>query len=257
MDGKPLDELYAALGTTAQGLSAATAAERRRTNGPNLIDPPQRRRLFVGFLRRFANPLVLILLFAAAIAALTREQASFLIISTIVLLSVLIDFVQEHRAEAAVEALRSRVALRVRVLRDRQPTELAATDLVVGDVVLLAAGDLVPADCRLIEARDLFVNEALLTGESYPAAKNAEAALNAEAATPADCVFMGSSVVSGTARALITAAGRATRLGGIAGALRREPPPTAFTLGIRRFGMLIVRLTTLLVLFVLLVNILF
>jgi Mg2+-importing ATPase len=257
MAGAPLDALYASLHASPEGLSAAEAAERRRTNGPNLIDPPRRRRLAVEFLRRFANPLVLILLVAAAIAALMREQASFLIISTIVLLSVLIDFVQEHRAEAAVEALRSRVALRVRVLRDQRPTELAAADLVVGDAVMLAAGDLVPADCRLIEARDLFVNEALLTGESYPAAKNVAAPANADAATPANSLFMGSSVISGTARAIVTATGRATRLGGIAGTLRKEPPPTAFTLGIRRFGLLIVRLTMLLVLFVLLVNILF
>jgi P-type Mg2+ transporter len=252
-------ELYVALQTSLKGLSTAEAAKRHEAQGPNLIEEPKRQRLLLGLLRRFANPLVLILLFAASIAALTHEQVSFLIIATIVILSVLIDFVQEHRAETAAEALRKRVALRVRVMRDGTPQDLPTTDLVTGDIVLLLAGSLVPADCRLIEARDLFVNEALLTGEPYPVEKDASDAWPGvvDTSTPKNEVFMGSSVVSGTARALVIATGRATRLGAIAGALRKEPPPTAFTLGIRSFGMLIVRLTVLLVLFVLLINLLF
>lgn len=256
---QPLDGLYVALGTSADGLSTEEAADRQTTQGPNLVEGPRRGRIILGLLRRFTNPLILILLFAAAIAALSGERASFLIIATIVILSVLIDFVQEHRADTAAEALRQRVALRVQVMRDGRDQELPAAELVTGDVVGLSAGDLVPADCRLIESRDLFVNEALLTGESYPSEKNAAAAPNrdAEGATPDNGVFMGCSVVSGTARALVVATGRATRLGAITGTLQREPPPTAFALGIRRFGLLIVRITVLLVLFVLLVNLLF
>ncbi len=255
---RPLRDVFAALSTSADGLSTREADARCIVHGPNLLDEPQRRRLVLDILKRFTNPLVLILLFAAAIAALTQEHASFLIITTIVTLSVLIDLVQEHRAQAAAEALRRRVALNVEVVRDGSAQTLPAADLVPGDVVKLSAGDLVPADCRLIEARDLFVNEALLTGEPYPAEKNAGITPDqaSEAPMPADGVFMGSSVVSGTARALIVATGRATRLGAIAGALRKEPPPTAFTLGLRRFGVLIVRLTVLLVLFTLLVNLL-
>ncbi|OHV78453.1 magnesium-translocating P-type ATPase [Ensifer sp. LCM 4579] len=256
---RPLGEVYAALRASPDGLSAVEADKRRQAQGPNLLEEPQRQRLILDLLRRFANPLVLILLFAASIAALTREEASFLIITTIVVLSVLIDFVQEHRAEAAAEALRQRVALSVRVMRDGRTMDLPAADLVNGDVVLLSAGNLVPADCRLIEASDLFVNEALLTGEPYPVEKNAKGASpeGEEASTPDNGVFMGSSVVSGMARALVVATGQATRLGAIVGALHKEPPPTAFTLGIRRFGMLIVRLTVFLVLFVLLINLLF
>jgi len=109
----------------------------------------------------------------------------------------------------------------------------------------------------LIEARDLYVNEALLTGEPYPVEKRAHGSEDAGAATPTNCVFKGSSVISGTARAVVVATGRATRIGAIAGALRKEPPPTAFSLGIRRFGMLLLRLTVSLVVFVLLVNLLF
>ena len=254
---QPLPDVCAALRTSSEGLSAAEAADRRKSHGPNLIERPQQRRVIVGLLRRFANPLVLILVFAALVAALSREEASFLIIASVVFLSILIDFVQEHRAETAAEALRQRVALRVEVVRDGKPASLPAADLVPGDVILLSAGDLISADCRLIEARDLFVNEALLTGEPYPVEKSASGAPREDAATSGNGVFMGASVVSGTARALVVATGRATRLGSIAGALQREPPPTAFTLGVRRFGMLIVRLTVLLVLFALLVNLLF
>jgi Mg2+-importing ATPase len=126
---------------------------------------------------------------------------------------------------------------------------------VPGDVVLLCAGDLVPADCRLISSKDLYVNEALLTGESYPAEKT-ENAPPGDRSAPANGVFMGTSVVSGAARALVVATGRSTQIGAIASSLRKEPPPTAFALGIRDFGMLILRLTTLLVLFVMLVNLL-
>jgi Mg2+-importing ATPase len=256
----PLIEALAAVGASAEGLASADAARRLSATGPNRLDERPKSRLIFGFLSRFGNPLVLILLAAAAVSAATHEPASFFIITTVVLLSVTLDFAQEQRAEKAAEKLRERVALRVRVLRDRQPRSLAAADLVPGDVVLLAAGDLIPADCRLIEAKDLFVNEALLTGESYPAEKHARDALTgeeAEASVPVNAALMGSSVVSGTAKAVVVATGRATQIGGIARSLQREPPPTAFALGIRDFGMLIVRLTVLLVLFVLLINLLF
>ncbi|PTM98533.1 magnesium-translocating P-type ATPase [Mycoplana dimorpha] len=259
MWGRPWDEVYADLRASADGLSMADAAARLAAQGPNLLEEPGHQHLLLGLLKRFTNPLVLVLLFAASVAAVTHEHASALIIGTIVVLSVLIDYVQEHRAETAAEALRQRVALSVEVLRDGHHQNLPAAALVPGDVVLLSAGNLVPADCRLIKAEDLFVNEALLTGEPYPVEKDARnaPAADEQASTPDNGVFMGCSVVSGTAQALVVATGRATRIGDIAGALRKEPPPTAFTYGIRSFGMLIVRLTVLLVLFVLLVNLLF
>lgn len=242
-----------------QGLSSAEAAARLARQGPNTLEEMARSGWLSGVLRRFRNPLVVILLVAAAVSAATRDLASFIIITGIVALSIAIDVVQERRAEDAAAALRRRVALTVAVLRDGAARALPAAALVPGDVVLLAAGNLVPADCRLLAARDFFVDEALLTGEAFPAEKSA-ATSPAPAASggppPGDCVFMGSSVVSGTGRALVLATGRATRLGEIAASLSREAPPTAFTLGIHRFGMLIVRLTVLMVLFVLLASLL-
>lgn len=252
-------ELFRRLQTGPAGLSSDDAADRLRRTGPNQIEARPRRRLLLHLLRRFGNPLVLILLVAAAVSAVTRDPTSFIIITIIVLLSVLLDSLQEHRAEGAAERLRRQIALRVRVLRDGQPRDAPAAEIVPGDVVLLSAGDLVPADGRLIEAKDLFVNEAMLTGEPYPAEKEARDLLQDEraATVPVNGLFMGSSIVSGTAQAVIIAVGRATRLGKMAHALRKEPPPTAFTLGIRDFGLLIARITVLLVLFVMWVNLLF
>ena len=256
----PVAMVLERLGTHAEGLSSAEAAARLATQGPNQIADQPRRRLLLNFLARFRNPLILMLLAAAAVSAVTQDPTSFVIITTIVLLSVILDFVQEHRAEIAADKLRERVALRVSALRDGRVCDVAAAAIVPGDVVMLAAGDLVPADCRLVESKDLFVNEALLTGEAYPAEKQARDLTKDEAhdvAAPPNAVFMGSSVLSGTARAVVVATGRDTRLGGIAGVLASAPPPTAFAVGIKDFGMLIVRLTVLLVLFVLLVNLLF
>jgi Mg2+-importing ATPase len=256
----PVAVVLERLGTHAEGFLAAEAAARLATQGPNRIADQPRRRLLLSFLARFRNPLILMLLAAAAVSAVTQDPTSFVIITTIVLLSVILDFVQEHRAEIAADKLRERVALRVSALRDGRVCDVAAAVIVPGDVVMLAAGDLVPADCRLVESKDLFVNEALLTGEAYPAEKQARDLTKDEAhdvAAPPNAVFMGSSVLSGTARAVVVATGRDTRLGGIAGVLASAPPPTAFAVGIKDFGMLIVRLTVLLVLFVLLVNLLF
>lgn len=250
----------ARLGSGLEGLSSKEARSRLARQGLNRIAAQPRRRLVMDVLARFRNPLVLMLLVAAAVSAMTREPASFGIITFIVLLSVALDFVQEHRAAATADRLRERVALRVCTLRDGQARDVPAVEIVSGDIVMLAAGNLVPADCRLIESKDLFVNEALLTGESYPSEKRAVTLPDGEArvgATPPNAVFMGSSVISGTAKAVVVATGPATRLGGIAGALAKTAPPTAFALAIQNFGMLVVRLTVLLVLFVLLVNLLF
>jgi len=254
----PLSDLLASLHSAVTGLSGADAAAILRTIGPNRIDQAAPRRLLAAFIGRFSNPLILILLGAAGVSAFTGDVPSFGIISTIVLMSVVLDVVQEHRAENAAERLRNQVSLQATALRDGRPVEVPSAGIVPGDVVLLTAGDLVPADCRLIEARDLYVNEALLTGEPFPAAKEADAPHGAAAddAVPCNMVFMGSSVVSGTAKALVLATGRRAQLGTIAQQLRKPPPPSAFEVGIRDFGLMIVRVTVMLVLFVLLANLL-
>ena len=129
------------------------------------------KRLLLAFIERLSNPLVVILLFAAAVSAFTGDVPSFVVIAVIVLMSVILDVTQERQAQNAAERLREQVSLSVNALRDGQPVDIPAADIVPGDVFLLAAGDLIPADSRLIEARDLYVDEALLTGEAYPAEK--------------------------------------------------------------------------------------
>lgn len=256
---QPLDDLLRAFGADANGLSAEQAAQALERCGPNQIESAKRKRLLFDFLARFANPLVLILLFAAAISAFTGDMASFTIIGAIVLFSVVLDVAQDHQAQNAAERLREQVSLTATALRDGKASEVLAEDIAPGDVVLLGAGDLVPADARLIESKDLYVDEALLTGEAYPAEKivappDGAAAGAGEGAFPRNLVFMGSSIVSGSARALVFATGRATQIGDIAGALRKPAPPTAFALGIQKFGMMIVRATVFLVLFVVLIT---
>ena len=239
-----------------RGLSAEEAGARLERFGPNLFRARQERSLLRQYLSRFGNPLVIILLVASAVSAFTGEVADFLIIACIVLLSVTLDFVQEHRANAAAEKLRQSVSVRASVLRDGQTREIAVAEVVPGDVVLLSAGDLVPADARVLEARDFFVKQALLTGEPYPVEKRAETppATAVELAEAGNAVFMGTSVISGSARVLVVETGTRTAIGAIADSVTRAAAPTSFELGTRQFGLLIMRLTMLLVLFVLLVN---
>src|SRR6516164_188730 len=254
-----LADLERQLRTSRDGLSTAEAVARRARYGPNVLEERRRLSLPLKFLGRFRNPLVLILLVAGVIAALTGDLASCIIISTIVLISASLDTVQEHRAEEAAEHLKVEVALKEQVLRDGREVTVPGADLVPGDLVLLAAGDLVPADGRLLEARDFFVNEALLTGEADPAKKHArdEGLDSPEIASASNAAFMGSSVMNGSARLLVCSTGLRTQLGQISSTLRRAPPPSALDQGTHRFGLLIVRLTEILVLFVLLVNLLF
>jgi Mg2+-importing ATPase len=239
--------------TTFPGLSQAEAARRLVRYGPNRLRPHRERALLIQFLLRLRNPLVLILLIASIITALTGDAVGAALIGLIVMMSVTLDFVQEYRAGRAAERLAQRVAVTATALRDGVAREVPVSEIVPGDVVRLTAGDLAPADGRVLEARDFFVNQAQLTGESYPVEKRPAEDEDA-GGDEASVVFMGSSVVSGVATVLIERTGQDTELGKIADSLVNQPPPSAFERGTRRFGMLIMRLTMLLVLFTLLVN---
>jgi len=230
------------------GLSSAEAASRLAQFGPNVIGGRKRRAVIFEFLYHFRNPLVLILLVAGVFSAITGDTTSFVIINTIVLAGVLLDFIQEHRANRAAEKLSESVALQSRVIRDGKESMISAKEIVPGDVVLLSAGDLVPADGEILESRDFFVNEALLTGEPYPVEKSSTGDGDKKLAT------MGSSAMSGSARILVSKTGAATAVGQIARSLNKATPPSSFELGARQFGLMIMRLTVMLVLFVVLVN---
>lgn len=252
------DELVT-LKSSADGLSTDDATARLQLVGLNNATAVRSDPVWQQILRRFGNPLVLILLVASGLSAATGDVASFVIVLAIVLLSVALDFVQERRAHNTIEALRKSVAARSDVIRDGKTTQLLSESLVPGDVVLIAAGDLVPADARLISGHDLYVNQALLTGEPYPVEKqpiDLEQPVG-DLADATNAVFAGTSVISGNARILISRTGKASTLGALAASLVDRTPPTAFEIGIHKFGILIVRLTVLLVLFVLAVNLSF
>lgn len=250
-----LETLLKFYNATSNGLTSRDAAERLIHYGPNLFHPQRKNALLLQFLSKFANPLVIILIVASLISAFTGDIASFIIISIIVLMSVTLDFIQEYRAGKEAEKLRQSVTVHVQVLRDEKHQEIPIASLVPGDILLLASGDLIPGDGRILEAKDFFVNQALLTGEPYPVEKKAgELPDEAEILSASNAVLRGTSVVSGTAKILICNTGANTVLGDIADSLITKAPPNAFEQGTRNFGLLIMRLTIFLVLFVLLVN---
>jgi Mg2+-importing ATPase len=249
--------LYERTQSRADGLTSAEAAERFARFGPNRVSADARTRLAWKIWRRFSEPLVVILLVAAAIAGATGDVPSLAIILAVVGLSIVLDVVQEHRAEVAAEALKRSVAIHADVRRDQKVISIPVEEVVPGDVIKLRAGDLVPADGLVLESRNAHVNEALMTGEPYPAEKRVGPC---DAAVPADAfnaLFAGTSLVSGEATMLAVATGGATRFGGIARALAGNEQPSTFERGIHRLGLLIMRLTVLLTLFVLLVHLAF
>ncbi|HEU5100926.1 MAG TPA: magnesium-translocating P-type ATPase [Roseiflexaceae bacterium] len=253
---QPVDALLADLRSSAHGLSSTTARERLAQFGPNLLEARRRVTALGLLLAQLKSPLVLILVFAAAVSAVVQEWVDAAIVLTVVIGSTILSFAQEYRASTAVARLRARVHVRATVLRDGAQSTIPADEIVPGDVVLLAAGSLIPADGVLLDAKDCFANQAVLTGESFPVQKQPGlAAADASLSERTNCVFMGTSIRSGTAQALIVQTGPQTVFGQIAGRLSLRPPETEFERGIRHFGGLLTQIMLLLVLFVFAINV--
>ena len=199
---------------------------------------------------------MVILLVAATASLSLGDRVGGSIIIAMVMLSVLLNFFMEFQARHAIEAIRKQVATTAAVLRDGKEQELPIAVLVPGDIVRLNAGDLVPADARLIEAKDLHVRESALTGESLPVQKTVSdlPAGRHAVGDATNSVFLGTAVQTGMASVVIVSTGKKTAFGAIAERLAARPPETEFARGIRGFGLMITRVTLLLVLFVLLVN---
>ena len=254
----PENELLAELGSTPTGLTSEEAKARIERYGPNDISRIRRRPVLLQFLGHFRNLMVIILLIAALISVFVREITSALIIFFIVLASVALDFFQEYKAENAAELLRQKIITRATVSRDKVQRELPITDLVPGDVIALAAGDIVPADARVLTARDFFINQSALTGEPYPVEKSAGSEDPSKPLTEAgNYIFLGTSVVSGTATALVTRTGASTEFGKVAKSLVERPPETEFERGLKQFSYLMSRFVFFLVIFVFFINALF
>jgi P-type Mg2+ transporter len=251
-----ISEVPAHSPTRHKGLSQREAAERLRQFGPNDPAPRKHGALALELVLLFLNPLVIILLIASVISLIVGQTADAAIILVIAMLSVAINFIQTYRSERAVRKLREHVCLTATVLRDDSWQEIPRENIVPGDLVRLGAGDLVPADAGLLESRDLYVQQAALTGESMPAEKNTGASeTQTPAADSSNFVWLGTSVVSGTALARVTATGSRTSFGLISVKLRERTGETEFERGLRQFGMLIMRAVLFLVLFILVVRV--
>jgi Mg2+-importing ATPase len=248
-------ELSAALRSGQRGLSSENAAEQLRLVGPNSMEEARRLTALRLLLRQFESPLVLILIFGAVVSLALRQWVDAGIILSIVLGSTLLGFYQEYRASAAVEELKRRLALTCRVVRDGLEQTVPASAIVPGDVIVLSAGNLIPADGLVIEAEDFLVNEASLTGESFPVEKRpGTVPPETPVAGRVNAVYLGASVQSGTAKVLAVETGRRTAFGAIVARIKARPPETEFGRGIRQFGYLLIRVMVVIVLFVLIMN---
>ena len=238
------------------GLTTAEARDRLARWGPNEVVPPGRFGPLREILHFLANPLVLVLLAASTVSALLGQAFSAGVIAVMVALSVALNFVQSYNSQRAARRLRERVGQTATVVRDGAACTIPAREVVPGDVLHLSAGDLVPADGSLLVAKDLFLHEAALTGESLPTEKHAAAGPD-DSLLPGQSVLRGTSVVSGLGVARVVRTGSATEFGRVAAQLARRAPETEFERGTRQFGILIVQIVLVLTVFVFFVNALF
>ena len=245
-------DALAAVGATRGGLSSQEASARLTRYGPNELAEAGRGRLAI-LIAQLRSPLLGLLAVAAAVSIGVGERVDGGIILTIIVLSVGLAFVNESRSEGTLALLRERTGRRATALRDGKPVEIAAAELVPGDICLLQIGDVVPADLRLLEASELTVDESTLTGEAYPAHKAAEPE-DEPAAFHRNCAYLGTVVRSGGGLGVVAATGAETRLGSVAGRLSEQQPPTAFQRGLGSFAGLLARVTAVLTIFIFVVN---
>ncbi len=218
----PARKVLSALDTTASGLTSTEAARRLAVHGPNRLPEAPRRGPLMRLLLQFHHVLIYVLIVSAGVTAALGHWIDTGVILAVVLGNAIIGFIQEGRAETAMDAIRGMLAPRAAVLRDRRRQNIDAADLVCGDIVLLEAGDRVPADLRLLEARGLKAEEAVLTGESVPADKQTEpVAPDAALGDRSSMLFSGTLVVAGSARGVVVATGAATEIGQISGMIAR------------------------------------
>jgi Mg2+-importing ATPase len=237
------DQAVQIMESNERGLTEEEAADRLEKYGRNEISHTKRLNFFQDILRRCKSPLVIQLLVIAVVCAIMADLRSAFVVSIMVVLSVGLSYVLDRRSSRAVEALGKRVQSRAIVLRDGKEAELPISDLVQGDIVLLHAGSIIPADLRLLSAKDFFVSEATLTGESIPVEKNSEAFANGGRSVLelSNACFQGTNVSSGSARGLVVNTGAKTFFGAIAERLAERAIETSFDRGVRSFTWLMIR----------------
>ncbi len=250
------DHLLADLRSSPEGLAASEVRDRQAYYARLRLKPQRDLRPLVLLFAQFRSPIILILMFAAIVSFFLSDRTDALIILTIILASALLGFWQEQGAAKAVAALLALVHVKTDVLRDGQTVEVPLDEIVPGDVVVLSAGSSIPGDGLILDSKDLFVDEATLTGETYPAEK-APAVLppSSPLHRRTNTVFMGTHVVSGRATVAIVHVGAETEFGRLTHHVLRRPMETDFERGVRRFGYLLMEVTLLLVLAIFAINV--
>ncbi len=247
-------EVLSRLGSGLDGLSSADVAERLRRFGPNTLGVHRVRATAV-LLRQIWNPILILLLGAALVSALTGGGTNALIIAVIVALSVGLGFFNEYRAEVAMAGLRAQIRQEAEVRRDGQQSRVPVTSLVPGDVVALRIGVLVPADLRLLRVNELECDEGLLTGESMPVAKSADAVAGHQPQEQPGCAFMGTIAHQGSALGVVVATGARTAFGQIAAGVADKHSQTAFEAGLSRFSRFLFAVAAVLTAFIFVINV--
>ena len=242
------DAALAELGSRSGGLSPAEAAARLASYGPNTIERRKRSDTFTLLARQFASPIILILVLATIISGVLGDVTDTVIILAIIGLSGLLGFWQERGAARSVEALLAVVEVKADVVRDGATTSVPLEDVVPGDIAVLNAGDVIPGDCLVLESTSLLVDEAALTGETYPVEKKSgQIAASAPVTQRTNALFLGTHIVSGSSRSLVVATGLQTQFGRVSARLAQRPAPTGFERGMTQFGFLLVRAMVVLV----------
>ena len=250
-----LDKLY----TFQGGLATTEVNERLIIYGYNRIETRTKRFIAFELLARFKNPVLLLLFLAGLISGLLGDITGIVIISIIIIISILLEYYQENKSGKAAELLKEKVSNVATALRDGRKQKIRIEEIVPGDIIFLSAGDMIPADARPITTKELYVNESTLTGESFPVEKFSKKLepQNYSLSEWKNYLFMGSSVISGSAIAVIVRTGMSTEYGKIAKRLVETSPATEFQVSLRKFSLLIVQITFLLVILVFFINILY
>jgi Mg2+-importing ATPase len=249
-------ELLQKLQTMVGGLTTPEAEKRLTTYGVNRLKPQKRSDVFTLLVSQFKSPIILILIFATALSLFLHNIVDASIILTIVVISGLLGFWQEYSASNAIAKMLAIVQIKAAVFRDGKQQEISVEEIVPGDIIILSAGDIIPGDCLLLESKDLFVDEAMLTGETYPVEKTvALLPANTALSQRTNSVWMGTHIVSGNAKALVTLTGINTEFGKVSQRLKFKEPETDFEHGIRRFGYFLGEVTLILVILIFGINV--
>jgi P-type Mg2+ transporter len=259
VSGKPSEEVFQMLGTSPTGLTEAEAAERIEKYGPNEVAYEKKQSWLRRLYTAARNPLVILLTVLATLSFATGDFRAGTVMLLMVVLGLALRFVQETRADNAAAKLKAMISVTATVVRDGQAREIPLQQLAPGDLVKLSAGDMIPGDVRLVSAKDLFVIQATLTGESLPVEKadTPDTRPNVSPIERTNLCFLGTSVESGTATAVIVATGPQTYFGNVARSLAGQQPETAFEKGIKRFTWLMIYFMAVMVPTVFLLNGLF